>query len=131
MEESNRQKKIAGILQEDLSSVIQEVMRKNGVSNLLVSISKVTVTPDLGYAKVYLSVFPADKAKTVVAEIVEMTSEIRYEVASRVRHQFRRMPELQFFNDDSLEYMDQIERELKGENNPIENPEILPRRKKS
>ena len=131
MEESNRQKKIAGILQEDLSAVIQEVMRKNGVSNLLVSISKVTVTPDLGYAKVYLSVFPADKAKTVVSEIVEMTSEIRYEVASRVRHQFRRMPELQFFNDDSLEYMDQIDRELRGENNPIENPEILPPRKKS
>ncbi|MGB5980745.1 MAG: 30S ribosome-binding factor RbfA [Nonlabens sp.] len=131
MEESNRQKKIAGVLQEDLSAVIQEVMRKNGVSNLLVSISKVTVTPDLGYAKVYLSVFPADKAKTVVAEIVEMTGEIRYEVASRVRHQFRRMPELHFFNDDSLEYMDQIERELKGENNPIENPDILPRRKKS
>jgi ribosome-binding factor A len=131
MEESNRQKKIAGILQEDLSSVIQEVMRKNAVSNMIVSVTKVTVTPDLGFAKAYLSVFPADKAATVVKEIVEMGSEIRYEVAARVRHQFRRMPELQFYNDDSLEYMDQIDRELKGENNPIENPDILPRRKKS
>lgn len=131
MEESNRQKKIAGILQEDLSSVIQEVMRKNAVSNLIVSVTKVTVTPDLGFAKAYLSVFPANKAATVVEEIVEMGNEIRYEVAARVRHQFRRMPELQFYNDDSLEYMDQIDRELKGENNPIENPDILPRRKKS
>lgn len=131
MEESNRQKKIAGILQEDLSSVIQEVMRKNAVSNLIVSVTKVSVTPDLGYAKVYLSVFPATKATTVVQEIVEMGHEIRYEVAAKVRHQFRRMPELQFFNDDSLEYMDQIDRELKGENNPIQNPDMLPRRKKS
>ena len=131
MEESNRQKKIAGILQEDLSKVIQEVLRKNAVKNLIVSVTKVSVTPDLGYAKVFLSVFPADKAKTVVEEIVGMGDEIRYEVASRVRHQFRRMPELQFFNDDSLEYMDQIDRELKGHNNPIENPDILPRRKKS
>ncbi|WP_124979102.1 30S ribosome-binding factor RbfA [Nonlabens xiamenensis] len=131
MEESNRQKKIAGILQEDLSTVIQEVLRKNAVKNLIVSVTKVSVTPDLGYAKVFLSVFPADKAKVVVQEIVDMGDEIRYEVASKVRHQFRRMPELQFFNDDSLEYMDQIDRELKGENNPIENPDILPRRKKS
>jgi ribosome-binding factor A len=131
MEESNRQKKIAGVLQEDLSSVIQDVMRKNAVTNLLVSVTKVTITPDLGYAKVYLSVFPADKASSVVEEIIEMGHEIRYEVAAKVRHQLRRMPELQFFNDDSLEYMDQINRELKGENNPIENPNILPRRKKS
>jgi ribosome-binding factor A len=131
MEESNRQKKIAGILQEDVSKVIQDVMRKNAVKNLIVSVTKVTVTPDLGYAKVYLSIFPADKANTVVKEIVAMGDEIRYDVAAKVRHQFRRMPELQFFNDDSLEYMDQIDRELKGENNPIENPDILPRRKKS
>ncbi|ARN78430.1 ribosome-binding factor A [Nonlabens spongiae] len=131
MEESNRQKKIAGILQEDMSSVIQEVMRKNGVKNLIISVTKVTVTPDLGYAKVFLSVFPADKAKQIVQEIKDMSGQIRHEIASRVRHQFRRMPELQFHNDDSLEYMDTIDRELKGENNPIVNPDILPRRKKS
>lgn len=131
MEESNRQKKIAGILQGDLSTVIQDVMRKNAVNNLIVSVTKVTVTPDLGYAKVYLSVFPAEKSVVVVKEIVEMGQEIRYEVAAKVRHQFRRMPELQFFNDDSLEYMDQIDRELRGENNPIDNPDLLPRRKKS
>jgi ribosome-binding factor A len=131
MEESNRQKKISGILQEDIANVISNVLRKNAVSNLIVSVTKVTVTPDLGYAKAYLSVFPADKATAVVKEIVTMTGEIRYEVAAKVRHQLRRMPELQFFNDDSLEYMDQIDKELKGENNPIDNPDILPRRKKS
>lgn len=131
MEESNRQKKIAGILQEDMSAVIQEVMRKNSVKNLIISVTKVTVTPDLGYAKVFLSVFPADKAKQIVQEIKDMGGQIRHEIASRVRHQFRRMPELQFYNDNSLEYMDTIDKELKGENNPIENPDILPRRKKS
>ncbi|AZQ43166.1 30S ribosome-binding factor RbfA [Nonlabens ponticola] len=131
MEETQRQKKIAGILQEDISSVLQEKMRQNAVKNLLVSVTKVTVTPDLGYAKAFVSVFPANKADAVIEEIKEMTGEIRHEVAARVRHQFRRMPELQIYNDDSLEYMDQIDRELKGENNPIENPDILPRRKKS
>lgn len=131
MEETQRQKKIAGILQEDISTVLQDKMRENAVKNLLVSVTKVTVTPDLGYAKAYLSVFPPEKAVDVVKEVVEMTSDIRYEVAAKVRHQFRRMPELQFFNDDSLEYMDQIDRELKGHNNPIDNPDILPRRKKS
>ena len=131
MEESNRQKKISGILQEDISCVIQDYLRKNTVKNLLVSVTKVTVTPDLGYAKAYLSVFPADKAVAVVQEIVEIGPQLRHLVAVKVRHQLRRMPELQFFNDDSLEYMDQIDRELKGLNNPIENPDILPRRKKS
>ena len=130
MQETNRQKKIAGILQEDLTQVIQNIMRKNAVKNLIVSVTKVQVTPDLGYAKVFLSVFPADKAETVVKEIKELVSSIRHEVASKVRHQMRRMPELQFFNDDSLEYMEQLERELKGENNPIEQPDTLPRRKK-
>ena len=131
MEETQRQKKIAGILQEDISNVLQEKMRENAVKNLLVSVTKVTVTPDLGYAKAFISVFPPEKADAVVKEIVEMTSDIRYDVAAKVRHQFRRMPELQFYNDDSLEYMDQIDKELKGENNPIDNPDILPRRKKS
>lgn len=131
MEETQRQKKIAGILQGDISTVLQDKMRENAVKNLLVSVTKVTVTPDLGYAKAYLSVFPPEKAVDVVKEVVEMTSDIRYEVAAKVRHQFRRMPELQFFNDDSLEYMDQIDRELKGHNNPIDNPDMLPRRKKS
>lgn len=131
MEETHRQKKISGILQEDISTVIHDILRKNAVANLIVSVTKVTVTPDLGYAKAYLSVFPADKATAIVKELVKMTAEIRYEVAAKVRHQLRRMPELQFFNDDSLEYMDAIDRELRGENNPIDNPDILPRRKKS
>lgn len=131
MEESNRQKKIAGILQEDISNVIASHLRKNAVNNLLVSVTKVHVTADLGYAKAYLSIFPADKALPVIKEIQEMTVTIRHEVAAKVKNQLRRMPELQFHNDDSLEHMDQIDRELKGENNPIDNPDILPRRKKS
>lgn len=131
MEESNRQKKIAGILQEDISNVIQDIMRKNAVKNLLVSVTKVHVTADLGYAKAYLSIFPADKAATVINEIIEVGPQIRHEVAIKVKNQLRRMPELQFFNDDSLEYMDQIDRELRGENNPIDDPNQLPRRKKS
>lgn len=131
MEQTNRQKKIAGILQEDISTVIQDYLRAQSVKNLLVSVTKVHVTTDLGYAKAYLSIFPADKASAVIKEIKELTPQFKHEVALKIRHQLRRMPDLQFFNDDSLEHMDQIDRELKGENNPITNPDLLDRRKKS
>jgi ribosome-binding factor A len=56
---------------------------------------------------------------------------IRHELAQRTRHQLRRMPQLEFFIDDSLEYIDGIERSLKGEDNPLENPDLLGKRKKS
>ena len=61
--ETNRQKKIGSVLQKDLVDILQGEIRKNGISNLVISVSKVIVTTDLSIAKVYLSVFPQDKAK--------------------------------------------------------------------
>ena len=131
MEETNRQKKIAGVLQKDLVDVLQKAAQ-DGMKGVIISVSKVTVTSDLGQAKVYLSVFPSENRDTVIEGVRSNTPLIRHELAKRTRNQLRRMPELMFFGDDSLDYIEEIDKSLKGEDiNPIENPEILPRRKKS
>ncbi|WP_075344020.1 30S ribosome-binding factor RbfA [Tenacibaculum agarivorans] len=130
MEESNRQRKIAAVLQKDLVDVLQRAAQ-NGMKGVIISVSKVSVTADLGVAKVYLSVFPSEKREEIVEGVKSNTPLIRHELSQRTRNQLRRMPELLFFGDDSLDYIEDIDKSLKGEDdNPIKNPEILPRRQK-
>lgn len=129
--ETNRQKKISGIIQEDLVDVLQGAATRGGMQGVLISVTKVQVTTDLSIAKVYLSIFPNDKAKELHEGIKSNTKTIRHELAQRTRNQLRRMPVLEFYIDDSLEYIDRIEKSLKGDNNPIENPDLLEKRKKS
>lgn len=129
--ESNRQKKIAGILQEDLAQILRKAVRDGGLTNLIISVTKVSITVDLAIAKVYISVFPNEKASEILQGIRSNTSLIKHEVATLTRHQLRKMPDLEFFIDDSLEYLSQIERSLTGVDNPIANPELLQKRKKS
>tara|TARA_R110002072_G_scaffold22615_1_gene79356 strand:+ start:184404 stop:184799 length:396 start_codon:yes stop_codon:yes gene_type:complete len=131
MEESNRQKKIAGVLQNDLANVLQNMLRESGQLGILISVSKVNVTVDLSIAKVYVSVFPSEKATNVVKELNTLKPSIKHQIAQLTRHQLRKMPDLSFYNDDSLEYIDKIDKAVKGEENPIVNPELLPKRKKS
>ncbi len=130
MEESNRQKKISGVLQKDLALVLQELLRNSGQAGIIVSVSKVTVTVDLSLAKVYTSVFPADKATRIVKELNELKPKIKHQIALLTKHQLRKMPDLTFYNDDSLEYIDQIEKAVKGDENPIKDPNLLEKRKK-
>lgn len=129
--ESNRQKKIAGILQQDLVDVLQRAASEGGMKGIIISVSKVNVTVDLSIAKVYLSIFPNKEAGELLKGIRSNTPLIRHELAQRTRHQLRRMPTLEFFIDDSLEYIDNIERSLKGEEDPIKDQDLLGRRKKS
>ncbi|RCS27787.1 30S ribosome-binding factor RbfA [Polaribacter sp. WD7] len=130
MEETNRQRKIAGVLQKDLVDVLQKAAQ-NGMKGVIISVSKVTVTSDLGVAKVYLSVFPSDKRDVIIKGVQSNTVLIRHEMASRTRNQLRRMPELLFFGDDTLDYNEEIDNSLQGKDeNPILNPEILPKRQK-
>lgn len=130
MIESNRQKKIAGVLQNDLANVLQNLLRESGQLGTIISVSKVSVTTDLSIAKVYLSVFPSNKAAKIVEELKSLQPKIKHEVAQLTKHQLRRMPALSFFNDDSLDYIDNIEKAVKGTENPLENPDLLPKRKK-
>ncbi len=128
--ESQRQKKIGGLIQQDLADILQRAATE-GSPGTLISVSKVSVTVDLSIAKVYVSVFPTTKAVEIVEEIKSSTPAIRHELAQRTKHQLRRTPELLFFLDDSLDYIDKIDQSLKEGENPFEKPEILPRRKKS
>ena len=123
--ESNRQKKIAGVLQLDLVDVLQGAAREGGLKGVIISVSKVTVPTDLSIAKVYLSIFPVDKASELIKGIKINKAAIKHEIAQRTRHQLRRMPELFFYIDDSLEYIDNIEKSLKGEEDPIKNTDLL------
>ena len=131
MNESNRQKKIAGVLQEDLANVLQAKLRESGQTGIIISVSKVNVTVDLSIAKVYVSVFPSKNATTVVEELNVLKPQIKHQVALLTKNQLRRMPDLIFYNDDSLEYIDSIEKAVKDKENPLENPDLLPKRKKS
>ncbi|WP_338377436.1 30S ribosome-binding factor RbfA [uncultured Flavobacterium sp.] len=129
--ETNRQKKIGALLQNDLVDILQGEIRKNGISNLIISISKVNVTTDLSIAKVHLSVFPTDKAPEILAAIKTNTPLIKHDLAQRVKNQLRKVPNLIFYIDDSLDYIEGIDNALKGSENPIENPDLLEKRKKS
>ena len=128
--ETNRQKKIGALLQNDLVDILQGEVRKNGIPNLVISVSKVSVTTDLSIAKVYLSVFPNEKSAEILTAVRSNTPLIKHDLAQRVKQQLRKVPDLSFYIDDSLEYLDGIEKALKGEENPIENRELLIRRKK-
>lgn len=129
--ETNRQKKIGALLQNDLVDILQGEIRKNGISNLIISISKVNVTTDLSIAKVHLSVFPTEKAPEILAAIKTNTPLIKHDLAQRVKNQLRKVPNLTFYIDDSLDYIESIDNALKGNENPITNPDLLEKRKKS
>ncbi len=131
MEESQRQKKVGSVLQRDLVEVLQGAATQGGMQGILISVTKVKVTVDLSEAKVYLSIFPNDKGKTLLEGITSNKPLIKHELAQRTKNQLRRMPNLEFFIDDSLEYIDQIEQSLKRKENPIKDPDILNKRKKS
>lgn len=129
--ESQRQKKIAGVIQKDLAEVLQRAATDGGMQGTIISVTKVSVTVDLSIAKVYLSIFPTAQAAEVMEGIRSNQPLIRHEIAQRTRHQFRRMPELVFYLDDSLDYIENIEKSLKGGEDPLDDPDLLPRRKKT
>lgn len=128
--ETNRQKKIAAVLQKDLVDVLQNAARE-GMKGVIISVTKVGVTTDLSLAKVYLSIFPNEKRDELLDGIKANKVLIRHELAKRTRNQLRRMPELTFYLDDSLDYIEDLDASLRGDvDNPIKNPEILSQKKK-
>lgn len=110
--------------------VLQGAATKGGMRGVIISVSKVSVTADLSLAKVYLSIFPNKEAAELLKGIRSNAPLIRHELAQRTKHQLRRMPNLEFFIDDSLEYIERIDKSLKGEENPIKDADLLDKRKK-
>lgn len=109
--ESTRQAKISRLLQKELSEIFRrETSKTHGT---IVSVSGVRTSPDLSIARVYISVFPPEKSKEVLEGVSKSAKTIRYELAQILRHQLRKVPEFQFFIDDSQEYAAHID-ELLG-----------------
>ncbi|MBO5779748.1 MAG: 30S ribosome-binding factor RbfA [Muribaculaceae bacterium] len=109
--ESTRQAKIARLLQKELSEIFRQQTAKT--HGTLVTVSNVRVSPDLSIARVYLSVFPSAKGEEIINNITTSARSIRYELAQRVRFQLRKTPELSFFLDDSIDYIENIDNLLK------------------
>ncbi len=109
--ESTRQAKIARLIQKELSEIFRQQTAKT--HGTLVSVSAVRVSPDLSIARAYLSVFPSGKAQEMIESINRSAKTIRYELAQKVRYQLRKTPELAFYLDDSLDYIEKIDNLLK------------------
>lgn len=109
--ETTRQNKIARLIQKELSDIF--LLQTKAMNGVLVSVSIVRISPDMSVARVYLSVFPSERSEEIVKNINDNMKSIRYELGNRVRHQLRIIPELKFFVDDSLDYIENIDRLLK------------------
>ena len=109
--ESTRQEKIARLLQKELSEIFRRETAAMG--GVLVSVSAVRVSPDLSIARAYLSIFPSGKAEEILKNINNSAKTIRFELAKILRYQLRKTPELSFFIDDSLDYIEHIDNILK------------------
>ena len=110
--ESTRQQKVARQIQKDLA----EIIRSRGMAaydGAMLTVSGVKITSDLALAKVYVSVFPSAKAEAVMERLGEETSRLRGELGRRVAKQLRIVPELSFYLDDSLDYVEHIDELLK------------------
>ncbi|MDE6158177.1 MAG: 30S ribosome-binding factor RbfA [Muribaculaceae bacterium] len=105
--ESTRQAKISRLLQKELSEIFRRQTAKT--HGVIVSVSAVRVSPDLSIARAYLSVFPSDKAAEMIESINASAKTVRYELAQNVRFQLRKVPELHFYLDDSLDYIANID----------------------
>jgi ribosome-binding factor A len=123
MQENKRQKQIAGLLNEELSSIFQR-LGLNMMDGGMISISSVKITPDLLEARIYLSIFQVQDVKEVMKRIEERKWEVKKELASRVKQQLRRIPELKFFQDDTLDHvfkMEEILKQIKTDEKPAED----------
>lgn len=111
--ESTRQAKISRLIQKELSEILRlQTAKTNGI---LVSVSAVRISPDLSIAKAYLSIFPSAKSQEILENIKRNAKTIRYELAQKVRFQLRKTPELSFYLDDSLDYIENIDNLLKSD----------------
>ena len=106
--DSTRQQKIARLLQRDIAEIVQKEMA-DATRGSLVTITMVRVSPDLAYAKVYVSIFPFERSSSILEAIKEQNWLIRKMLGARIRNQLKIVPELEFFLDDSLEYIDNID----------------------
>jgi len=110
--ESTRQQKVARLVQKELAEILRQAGRQFG-SGVMISVTVVRVTADLGLARVYLSVFPSGHSDNVMERVEQSSASLRFELGKKVGKQLRLVPELRFFLDDSLDYAQRIDDLLK------------------
>lgn len=118
--ESERLKRLSSVLQQDLAEIFISIGKKY-FKGVLLSVTRVRISSDLSIARVYISIFPMKDKATAMEVIERHHGEIKHELGLRARNQLRKMPELYFHLDDSLDYEENIDRLLRGEgDNPIQ-----------
>ena len=115
--ESPRQKRINSVLQKEIAFLLLESIRSENISNLMISVTKVKVSPDLSSAKIYVSIFPNNNYLDHLRNL--NSSRMRHDLSQRMKKQLSKIPQLSFYIDDSLDYIENIEKELKAGNNPF------------
>lgn len=109
--QETRQNRISRLLQKELSLIFQSQTRM--MRGVMVSVTRVKISPDLSVCSAYLSIFPSERGEELMQNIQKNEKTIRYELGTRVRNQLRIIPELRFFIDDSLDYIEHIDELLK------------------
>ena len=109
--QETRQNRIARLLQRELSEIFQQQTR--AMRGVMVSVTHTKVSPDLSICTAHLSVFPSERGEEILANINAQKSKIRFELGNRIRNQVRIIPDLRFFIDDSLDYLEKIDELLK------------------
>lgn len=114
-----RQNKFASLIQKEIAILLQKQIREEGLNKLLISVTKVKITSDLSIARIYLSIYPSSQAKKVLESIQNNSFKVKHNLAIVLKNQIRKIPTINFFLDDSLDYIDDIEKALKSKDNPI------------
>lgn len=122
--ETTRQQKIARMLQKELGEIF--LLYAKELHGTLITVTSVRVSPDLGIARTYLSIFPGNKVNEVLEKVNSDTKSIRFDLGKRVRNQLRIVPELYFHVDDSLDYLENIDNLLKQDPpSPLKEGEVI------
>ncbi|MDR0682466.1 MAG: 30S ribosome-binding factor RbfA [Dysgonamonadaceae bacterium] len=108
---NTRLQKMERLIQKDLSEIF--LLQTKQMHGVMVSVTNVKMSPDLGVSKAYLSIFPSQRGKEIMDNINMNKKSIRYELGTRIGKQIRRIPELTFFLDDSIDYLENIDQLLK------------------
>lgn len=109
--ETTRQNKIARLIQKELSDIFQR--QTAAMHGVLVSVSACRISPDMSICRAYLSIFPSERGEEIIQNVNNNQKQIRFELGNRVGKQLRIIPELKFFIDDSLDYVEHIDELLK------------------
>lgn len=117
--QSPRQNKINSALQKEIAYLLQGIIRKENIPNLMISVTKINVSPDLSSAKVYLSIFPNDNILYYLNSLNDNCNRIKHDLSQKMKNQLFKIPKLSFYIDDSLDYIEKIEKELKTGSNPF------------